>query len=123
MLHCRVRIGYTHVANNRYDGWKNYAIGGSANPTIFSEGNYYVASNFAKEITRRLSKGNEWKNWIWRSSMDVFKNGAYFVQSGQGSSNIPYSQGQSFKVAPGSMVPDLTSDAGPLQCVDGQACS
>lgn len=41
----RVRFGYAHVANNRYDEWKMYAIGGSANPTIFSEGNYFVAPN------------------------------------------------------------------------------
>lgn len=39
----RVRFGFAHVANNKYDGWKMYAVGGNANPTIFSEGNYYVA--------------------------------------------------------------------------------
>ncbi|KAJ6743964.1 PECTATE LYASE 16-RELATED, partial [Salix purpurea] len=41
----RVRFGYAHVANNRYDEWQMYAIGGSANPTIFSEGNYFIARN------------------------------------------------------------------------------
>lgn len=41
---CRVRLGYAHVANNRYEKWLMYAIGGSANPTIFSEGNYFLAS-------------------------------------------------------------------------------
>lgn len=40
-----MRYGYAHVANNRYDEWKMYAIGGSANPSIFSEGNYFVAPN------------------------------------------------------------------------------
>lgn len=40
---CRVRIGYAHVANNRYDEWQMYAIGGSADPTILSEGNYFAA--------------------------------------------------------------------------------
>lgn len=44
-IHCRVRLGYAHVANNRYDEWQMYAIGGSANPSIFSEGNYFVAPN------------------------------------------------------------------------------
>ncbi|KAK2992505.1 hypothetical protein RJ640_005652 [Escallonia rubra] len=44
---CRVRLGYAHVANNRYDEWQMYAIGGSANPTIFSEGNYFMATNKA----------------------------------------------------------------------------
>jgi len=33
------------VANNRYDKWIMYAIGGSADPTIFSEGNYFIASD------------------------------------------------------------------------------
>ncbi|KAF3530323.1 hypothetical protein DY000_02037769 [Brassica cretica] len=41
----RVRRGYAHVANNRYDKWIMYAIGGSADPTIFSEGNYFIASD------------------------------------------------------------------------------
>ncbi|KAJ6769572.1 PECTATE LYASE 16-RELATED [Salix purpurea] len=47
----RVRFGYAHVANNRYDEWQMYAIGGSANPTIFSEGNYFIArSGNYKEV-------------------------------------------------------------------------
>lgn len=45
MWWCRVRRGYAHVANNRYDKWIMYAIGGSADPTIFSEGNYFIASD------------------------------------------------------------------------------
>lgn len=40
-----MRLGYAHVANNRYDHWEMYSIGGSANPTIFSEGNYFMAPN------------------------------------------------------------------------------
>jgi hypothetical protein len=42
---CRVRFGYAHVANNKYDEWKMYAIGGSSNPTILSEGNFFIAPN------------------------------------------------------------------------------
>lgn len=42
---CRVRNGYAHVANNRYDQWIMYAIGGSADPTILSEGNFFLAPN------------------------------------------------------------------------------
>lgn len=42
---CRVRFGYAHVVNNWYEEWLMYAIGGSADPTIFSEGNYFKASN------------------------------------------------------------------------------
>ncbi|KDO78309.1 hypothetical protein CISIN_1g047672mg [Citrus sinensis] len=119
----RVRIGYAHVANNRYEDWKMYAIGGSANPTIFSEGNYFMASNDqnTKEVTKRESYGG-WKSWKWRTSKDVFLNGAYFVPSGYGSCAPNYSRAQSFVVAPGAMVPALTANAGPLSCVVGKAC-
>jgi pectate lyase len=44
-MKCRVRFGYAHVVNNRYDGWHMYAIGGSADPTIFSQANLFIASN------------------------------------------------------------------------------
>lgn len=52
-LMCMVRFGYAHVVNNRYDEWKMYAVGGSANPTILSEGNFYVAPNNqnSKQVT------------------------------------------------------------------------
>jgi pectate lyase len=49
-------------------------------------------------------------------------NGAYFVQSGYGSCAPLYSKTQSFTVAPGSLVPALTSGAGPLNCFRGQPC-
>ncbi|EXB77051.1 hypothetical protein L484_014178 [Morus notabilis] len=120
----RVRFGYAHVANNRYDQWKMYAVGGSANPTIFSEGNYFVAptNSGAKEVTKREAVNKGWKNWKWRSSKDVFQNGAYFVQSGWGTCYPYYTPSQSFPVAQGSMVPALTSNAGPLPCVVGKPC-
>ncbi|XP_059437008.1 putative pectate lyase 2 [Corylus avellana] len=117
----RVRFGYAHVANNKYEEWRMYAIGGSADPTIFSEGNYFIAS-FAKQITKRETKKGNWNDWKWRSSKDVFVNGAYFVQSGWGSCAPYYSRAQSFAVAHGVMVPALTSNAGPLSCVAGKAC-
>lgn len=118
----RVRIGYAHVANNRYDEWKMYAIGGSANPTIFSEGNYFIAPDDpgSKEVTKRET--NNWETWRWQSSKDVFINGAYFVPSGHGSSDPLYTMTQSFIVAPGYMVPDLTADAGPLHCLLDRPC-
>ncbi|XP_050218872.1 putative pectate lyase 2 [Mercurialis annua] len=120
----RVRFGYAHVANNRYDEWQMYAIGGSANPTIFSEGNYFDASNdySSKQVTKREVKSG-WTNWKWRSSKDVFKNGAYFVQSGYGTILPPYSKTQSFPVASGSLAPALTSAAGPLNCVVRKSCA
>ncbi|KAF5178478.1 Pectate lyase, partial [Thalictrum thalictroides] len=116
----RVRNGYVHVANNRYEEWEMYAIGGSANPTILSEGNYFNAPKLSivgcsLQVTKRETDGM-WKNWKWRSSTDVFENGAYFVQSGWGSIAPLYSKSQSFTVADGSVVPYLTSAAGPLHC-------
>ncbi|XAR65673.1 Pectate lyase [Bertholletia excelsa] len=119
----RVRYGYAHVANIRYDRWIMYAIGGSADPTILSEGNYYGASDnpYAKQVTKRESD-EDWKNWKWRPSKDVFENGAYFVPSGWGSCASHSSRSKFFTAAPGPLVPLLTSDAGPLSCVASKAC-
>ena len=47
----RCRYGYVHVFNNDYDGWAQYAIGGSAGPTIISQGNRFRASGSSvKEV-------------------------------------------------------------------------
>lgn len=48
----RCRHGYFHVVNNDYTHWEMYAIGGSAGPTINSQGNRYLAPSnpFAKEV-------------------------------------------------------------------------
>jgi len=49
---CRCRHGYFHVVNNDYTHWEMYAIGGSAEPTINSQGNRFVAPDdrFSKEV-------------------------------------------------------------------------
>ncbi|KAL3614978.1 hypothetical protein CASFOL_040639 [Castilleja foliolosa] len=120
----RVRFGYAHVANNRYDQWLMYAIGGSADPTILSEANYFGASGvkgYPKEVTKRETN-DEWRRWKWRSSKDVFINGAFFVPSGWGSCAPNYLKPQFFEAAPGSLVPALTSDAGPLICLPHIRC-
>lgn len=51
----RCRHGYFHVVNNDYTHWEMYAIGGSANPTINSQGNRYLApaNPFAKEVPKK----------------------------------------------------------------------
>lgn len=48
----RCRHGYIHVVNNDFTAWEMYAIGGSANPTINSQGNRYTApiNPNAKEV-------------------------------------------------------------------------
>lgn len=74
-----------------------------------------------KQVTKR-EVNNGWKNWKWRSSRDVFLNGAYFVPSGWGSCSPIYTKAQSFPVAPGSMVPALTANAGPLRCFISKPC-
>lgn len=49
----RCRKGYFHVVNNDYTRWEMYAIGGSGNPTINSQGNRYSApvDRNAKEVS------------------------------------------------------------------------
>ena len=53
MLKRRCRHGYFHVVNNDYTHWEMYAIGGSANPTINSQGNRFLAPDdrSAKEVS------------------------------------------------------------------------
>lgn len=48
----RCRWGFFHVVNNDYTHWLMYAIGGSSNPTIISQGNRFIApfNNAAKEV-------------------------------------------------------------------------
>lgn len=65
---CRCRWGYFHVVNNDYTHWLMYAIGGSKNPTIISQGNRYTAppNLTAKQITKHLGAAEEeWKNWVY----------------------------------------------------------
>ncbi|XP_058091024.1 putative pectate lyase 14 [Magnolia sinica] len=54
------RHGYFHVVNNDYTHWEMYANGGSANPTMNSQGNRYLAptNHFAKEaLVVKLREG------------------------------------------------------------------
>lgn len=48
----RVRWGFVHVVNNDYTHWMSYAIGGSHQPTIISQGNRFIAPHDpkAKEV-------------------------------------------------------------------------
>ncbi|KAJ0231153.1 hypothetical protein HA466_0300910 [Hirschfeldia incana] len=120
----RVRFGYAHVANNMYNKWNLYAIGGSADPTIFSEANHFVAPDRKehKEITKRMDKSPAAKKWKWSTNKDVFINGAFFTPSGGPGVPPPYAAGEAFPVAPGAQVPALTASAGPLPCVPGRVC-
>jgi pectate lyase len=50
----RVRHGHVHVLNNFYEGWGMYAIGGSEEPTIVSQGNVFTAPN---GVNKEVSTG------------------------------------------------------------------
>ncbi|CAH9138398.1 unnamed protein product [Cuscuta epithymum] len=49
----RCRRGFIHIVNNDFTRWEMYAIGGSGNPTINSQGNRYMApfDRNAKEVS------------------------------------------------------------------------
>ncbi|KAK7362193.1 hypothetical protein VNO77_04299 [Canavalia gladiata] len=121
----RCRMGFFHVVNNDYTHWEMYAIGGSKNPTIISEGNRFIGPNniHAKQITKReYSPESVWSNWQWRSIKDEYMNGAYFVESGPELKNRPFSRGKMMTARPGSYVGRLTRYAGSLKCRVGKPC-
>lgn len=120
----RCRHGYFHVVNNDYTHWEMYAIGGSANPTINSQGNRYAAPTdpFAKEVTKRVdTSSGVWKGWNWRSEGDMMVNGAYFTPSGAGAS-ASYARASSLGAKSSSLVGAMTSHAGALGCRKGRQC-
>ncbi|GFP80037.1 probable pectate lyase 7 [Phtheirospermum japonicum] len=125
----RVRWGFAHVVNNDYSHWELYAIGGSAHPTIISQGNRFKASSttnqYIKEVTHRdYATPEEWKKWQWRSEGDLFKNGAFFVESGQPfiPENSPLIGNNMLRYMPASTVGKLTRNAGALKCRAGSLC-
>ena len=121
---CRCRHGYFHVVNNDYTHWEMYAIGGSANPTINSQGNRFVAPNirFSKEVTKHEdAPESEWKRWNWRSSGDLLLNGAFFTPSG-GAQSSSYAKASSLGAKPSSLVGPLTVGSGALNCRKGSRC-
>ncbi|RWV96074.1 hypothetical protein GW17_00041243 [Ensete ventricosum] len=118
------RHGYFHVVNNDYTHWEMYAIGGSAEPTINSQGNRYLApvDPSAKEVTKRVDTDESvWKGWNWRSEGDMLLNGAYFTPSGVGAS-ASYAKASSLGAKSSSMVASITCDAGALRCRRGSHC-
>ncbi|XP_010067210.2 probable pectate lyase 5 [Eucalyptus grandis] len=110
----RCRRGYIHVVNNDFTEWQMYAIGGSANPTINSQGNRYTApvDADAKEVTKRVdTEETEWTDWNWRTEGDIMVNGAYFVPSGVGLS-AQYSKASSLEPKSAGLIDQLTLNAG-----------
>ncbi|GMI79116.1 hypothetical protein HRI_001580900 [Hibiscus trionum] len=114
----RVRHGYAHEANDFYQGWEQYAIGGSMSPSIKSEANFFVAPNADNiEVTWRKGEKADKALWKFYSVGDIFENGASFTkQTGIGGAKPNYNQEQNFKVANAESVRDLTSASGVLKC-------
>ncbi|GKD16587.1 probable pectate lyase 5 [Tanacetum coccineum] len=107
----RCRHGYFHVVNNDFTEWKMYAIGGSANPTINSQGNRYIAppDPNAKEVTKRVEANEKnWVGWNWRTEGDLMENGAFFVPSGEDDLNEMYAKATSIDVNQLSLLIKLT---------------
>uniref|UniRef100_M8C0B6 Pectate lyase n=1 Tax=Aegilops tauschii TaxID=37682 RepID=M8C0B6_AEGTA len=119
----RIRHGYAHVVNNLYDGWREYAIGGSMGPTVKSQGNLFIASTTdSANVTRRMPVGDAaGEDWHWHSTGDSFENGAVFKQTGN-RVRPNYNRDQAFPAASSSEVRSLTKDAGALRCSAGAAC-
>lgn len=119
----RIRHGYAHVVNNFYDGWRDYAIGGSMGPSVKSQGNLFVASTPDNaKVTRRMPVGDAaGKEWHWHSTGDSFENGAVFKQTGN-RVRPNYNKHQAFLAASSSEVRSLTKDAGALRCSARAAC-
>ncbi|XP_052476415.1 probable pectate lyase 12 isoform X2 [Gossypium raimondii] len=112
----RCRRGYIHVVNNDFTQWEMYAIGGSGNPTINSQGNRYTAPTNpnAKQVTKRVDTDEgDWKGWNWRSEGDVMVNGAFFVASGEG---VEFKYEKAYSVEPKSavLIDQLTMHSGVL---------
>ncbi|XVF50173.1 hypothetical protein PTKIN_Ptkin04bG0074400 [Pterospermum kingtungense] len=119
----RVRHGFVHVVNNDYTHWLMYAIGGSKNPTILSQGNRFIAPpNIAcKQVTKReYAQESEWKTWKWRSENDLMMNGAFFVESGSPVSGV--NKQDVIMAKPGTYASRATRFTGVLSCIKGKPC-
>ncbi|KAK3140380.1 hypothetical protein QOZ80_5AG0400120 [Eleusine coracana subsp. coracana] len=55
----RCRFGHFHIVNNDYVGWEMYAIGGSASPTILSQGNRFLADKAKEGPSSTNNKADE----------------------------------------------------------------
>ncbi|XP_075512562.1 putative pectate lyase 5 [Primulina tabacum] len=120
----RCRHGYFHVVNNDYTHWRKYAIGGSAAPTINSQGNRFLAPDdrVHKEVTKHeTAPQSQWKKWNWRSQGDLMLNDAFFTLSGAGASSN-FAKASSLSARPSSLVSSMTAWAGVLDCKEGSAC-
>lgn len=121
----RCRYGWIHVVNNDYTHWIMYAIGGSSNPTILSQGNRFIAPNndAAKLVTNRVNTPESaWKDWQWQTQKDLFLNGAVFVPSGKPICLDEIDKESFIQPKPGADAPLISSFSGRLSCKIGKPC-
>ncbi|XP_054786037.1 putative pectate lyase 11 [Prosopis cineraria] len=120
----RIRHGYAHVANNLYQGWVQYAIGGSMGPSLKSEANLFIAPTFgSKEVTWRKDSNEDKGEWEFHSVRDAFENGACFTETKGGRVLKPYyNREQIFKVVDAKYVRALTRSSGALCCTKTSRC-
>ncbi|KAH1042718.1 putative pectate lyase 17 [Glycine max] len=114
----RIRHGYAHVANNLYQGWVQYAIGGSMEPSLKSEANLFIAPiTRSKEVTWRKGSHKNGDRWEFHLVRDAFENGASFaVTKGRRVPKPNYSKEQRFKVFDSKYVRSLTRSSDVLPC-------
>ena len=135
------------MVNNDYTHSEMYAIGGSANPTINSEGNRFLApdNQFHKEVKvhlqlmsricslvfngRRISmvmgnvqvtKHQDSTEGNWRSLGDLMLNGAFFTASGARASSS-YAKASSMAERPSSIMGSITAASSVLNYRKGSS--
>ncbi|MCD9637761.1 hypothetical protein HAX54_021229 [Datura stramonium] len=121
----RCRFGFFHLVNNDYTHWMRYAIGGSSQATIISQGNRFIAQQdiSIKEVTHReKAVESEWKHWTWLSKDDDMQNGAFFRTSGDPDALRKLKNLNLMPAEPSYRVGILTKFSGSLGCTVGRPC-
>ncbi|KAM3361397.1 pectate lyase [Capsicum galapagoense] len=121
----RCRLGFFHLVNNDYTHWMRYAIGGSSEATIISQGNRFIAqqNNLIKEVTHReKAVESVWKHWTWLSLDDDMQNGAFFRTSGDQTALTKLKHLNLIPAEPSYKVGILTKFSGSLACLVGRPC-
>ncbi|KAL2905410.1 putative pectate lyase 3 [Bienertia sinuspersici] len=120
----RCRYGFFHLVNNDYTHWVMYAIGGSQNPTIISQGNRFLPppDPRVKEVTHREQPESAWDSGTWKSYQDYLLDGATFTESGNSIWYHPQEDQLINPIVHGRFAPQLTQFSGPLKCITNLPC-
>ncbi|KAM3736022.1 hypothetical protein ACB098_10G131600 [Castanea mollissima] len=107
-----IRFGYAHVVNNLYQGWMQYAIGGSMNPSVKSQDNLFIAPK----------SGNNERSWKFYLVNGVFENGIRFIETGASGVKPNYIREQIFVVADAKAMRSLIKSTGAIRCTPRSRC-